>query len=262
MNYIIICFLPLFFCQCSHYFYTPESHNVPLLSEKNDLHVELKSSFGAEGFDNTEMQSAYAITNRIGIMGSALLGTYETSVSNEQQDGISYESANGNISFFNIGAGFFTPVWEKFVFETYLGYGIGNVKNVYDNIGESKLRYGKPFIQPSFGYKTKYFEAAISSRLNSLNYYKIEDSQTPIHFRDRFTNNIRNNKNSLLLEPAITARGGWKKLKIQLQLSKSYNLNNDLFRFNEDNNFFDNKNNTRISIGVVYSINMKRAVEM
>ena len=123
------------------------------------------------------------------------------------------------------------------------------MKHVDDTFGESKLHYGKPFVQPSFGYKTKHFEIALSSRLNTLNYYKFENVHVPNYYNsDKF-------RNSLLLEPAITVRGGWEKLKIQWQLSKSYNSHNG-------SNFFDNDSNTRISIGVVYSINIKKAAEM
>lgn len=254
--WVLLLLLPVFFSNCSHYYYAPESPNVPLLSEKGDLHVDLKSSFGAVGFDNVELQSAYALGNNIGIMGNTFRGSYVTSARSNVDSTISYRNASGNIHFANLGVGFFTPVGKNFIFETYLGYGIGMVKNSYDSAFVSKLHYHKPFIQPSFGYKTKHFEVAISSRLSILDYNKIVNSESaPSHYVENYIENIRNNRNALLFEPAITIRGGWERVKLQLQMMETYNLSNNLFKFGDGVNIFDHDNNVRWSIGVTYSIN-------
>lgn len=68
------------------------------------------------------------------------------------------------------------------------------------------LRYG---IQPGFGFKTKYFSAAISTRIVSLNYSNIKGNL--VYNGENQIAYLNDNKSNFLLEPALTVRGGLEK---------------------------------------------------
>jgi len=51
---------------CTHYYYAPNSNNIPLLKEQNDGRIQLKYSIGNH-YDGAEVQSAYAVGKHAGI---------------------------------------------------------------------------------------------------------------------------------------------------------------------------------------------------
>ena len=128
------------------------------------------------------------------------------------------------------------PIREKWVFETYGLVGIGAMENhlpstVSDypqttgDISSNIIRVG---IQPNFGYKSKYFSAAISSRFVLLSYNK---TYGDLIYNDEIQRDyLKKNSSNFLMEPALTIRGGFEKFKIQLQLGYSLNITNIHFR--------------------------------
>lgn len=85
--------------------------------------------------------------------------------------------------------------------------------NLKGDISANVLRVG---IQPNFGYKSKYFEVALSSRVVNLMYNSIEGDL--IYNGKNQIDYLNDNKSSFLLEPAITIRGGLEKIKLQIHL--------------------------------------------
>ena len=66
---------------------------------------------------------------------------------------------------------------------------------------------------------------AFSTRFSGLNYNSV--TYNNLESYDEFElEHIKNNKFSLLFEPALTFRVGWKDFKVQLQYVVSENLNN------------------------------------
>ena len=59
-----------------------------------------------------------------------------------------------------------------------------------------------------------------------------------------YVDTIAQNKVSNLFEPALTLRGGWKNVKLQLQLSFSKNLSHSNLRFEKSN----------VSLGFFYTL--------
>jgi hypothetical protein len=98
------------------------------------------------------------------------------------------------------------------------------------DISATILRVG---IQPNFGYKTKYFSAAVSSRIVNLSYSNIEGDL--IFEGANQPNYLKDNSSNFLIEPALTIRGGFEQLKLQLQYGYSANLSNSNFR--QDSSF-------------------------
>ena len=206
---------------CSPKFYTPNTQNVPLISEKGETSLTLS------GNDNqVEFQGAYGIGKNIAIKANG--GLFIPS---------DLDNGNGGSGkFIEVGAGYFIPITPNWVFETYGIVGFGSFENhlpstknenplTNGDISANILRIG---IQPNFGYKTKYFSAAISSRIVNLSYNNIKGDL--IYDNTNQTSYLDDNSSNFLIEPAITIRGGFEKLKLQMQYGYSANLTNSDFR--------------------------------
>ena len=142
-------------------------------------------------------------------------------------------SGKGNL--IEAGVGFFKPIGKHFVFETYGGFGQGSVTN-NSRIGRSTFKLSRYFIQPSIGFTTPWFDIAASARFCELSYNQLDSGKT-ISTDKTELDYITDNKTSLLFEPALTIRGGWKYIKCQMQLGLSQNLTNpdfqqEVFNFN------------------------------
>lgn len=213
---ILLITLVIPFTSCVHYYYAPNGHNVPLLKEKGETKIVAALSGGDE-FTGFEAQFSSAVAKNIGIMANFMTGSGE-----ENYESGRNESGKG--TFFEIGTGYYKPLGQRFVFETYGGIGLGSINNEYSQ-GDSKVKFTRLFIQPNIGYKVRGFEVALSSRFSGLNYHSvISNNLEPYDQYD--LEYIKNNKFSFLFEPALTIRGGGEKFKIQLQLVLSENLNN------------------------------------
>jgi len=97
-------------------------------------------------------------------------------------------------------------------------------------------------LQPSLSYHTKYFSISGSARLANLSFTNVRGSLT---FSDEDqVPYLQDNKNNFLIEPALTLRAGVKKIKLQLQLMKSFNLSNSDFK----------QDDTLLSIGLGFRL--------
>lgn len=211
---------------CSPKFYSPNTQNVPLLSEKGETVLNVSGNG-----NQYEFQAAHGVTNHIGLQASG--GIF---IPKDMENG---NGGSGNL--IEAGIGYYTPVAEKFVFETYALAGGGKMENHLPSTVEANpttkgdvsaniFRYG---IQPAFGYKSSYFSAAISSRVVNMMYNNI--SGDLIFEGEPQTDYLKRNSSLWLLEPALTLRGGLEKIKLQLQFGYSLNLTNNDFR--QDNTF-------------------------
>jgi hypothetical protein len=211
---------------CSPKYYTPNTLNVPLISKKGETNLTLSGNS-----NQVEFQGAYGLTKGFAI--SANGGFFIPSDLNNGN--------GGSGKFIEFGGGYFKPINNSFVFETYGIIGFGSMENhmpstvlIYPqtkgNISANVIRYG---IQPNFGYKSKHFSAAISSRIVNLNYSNIKgdlifDGINQIGY-------LKNNRSNFLIEPALTVKAGFEKVKLQIQYGYSLNLSNSSFK--QDNSF-------------------------
>lgn len=206
---------------CSPKYYSPNAQNVPLITAKGETNLTF-----AGNSDQLNFQGAYGVTNAFAIKAD---GGFFIPENNDNGDG-------GSGKFFELGGGYFMPVGTNFVFEAYGIAGIGNMENHFPSTVEANpqttgkisaniIRYG---IQPNFGYKSKYFSAAISSRIVNLNYTNVEGDL--IYSGENQVNYLNDHNSNFLIEPALTLKGGIDKIKIQVQLGNSFNLSNSNFR--------------------------------
>jgi hypothetical protein len=222
-NQLVISFVSglLFLSACSPQYYSSNTQNVPLISQKGETNL----TFG--GNDNQlEFQGAYGVTNGFAIQAS---GGFFIPKNLDNGDG-------GSGRFFELGGGYFKPLPNNFVFETYGLFGMGHMENhfpstVEDNpqsdgkIAADLFRYG---VQPGIGYKTKYFTGAFSSRIVHLQFYNINGNL--IYNNENQVNYLSGHASNFLIEPAITLKGGIEKIKLQIQVGRSFNLSSENFK--------------------------------
>ena len=211
----------LLFSGCSPKYYAPNTHNVPLLQQKGEGVI----SFAA-GEGRAELQGAYAVTSNVGLMlNTAFLDPED----DEDGDG-------GKGQLFEVGLGYYRGLSKKILFETYGLVGVGDVENHFpstlaDNPSttgkiESKLfRYG---IQSALGFKSKYFDVSVSTRITRLNFSDISGSL--VFSGEDQVEYLQRENTHLLVEPAVTLRTGYDFLKLQVQLGNTFNLSNSDFR--------------------------------
>lgn len=212
---------------CTHYYYGPNSNNVPLLQKKGDGRI-LAAIASAEESTGFELQSAYALGNHFG----AMFNFYTAKGKNETTSGYPERTVTtiqkGNGTYGEIGGGYFSLLNNSahWVFETYAQAGAGTVENEYLQMEKSKVKVVKLSVQPSIGYTNKAgtFQAAISSRLNNVNLSLKESNVTLDNNLYDFNEiqDLKNNSNDIYWEPSLILRGGFKNVRLQLQLTKSH----------------------------------------
>lgn len=224
LNLLLISVVVLVATSCNPKYYSPNTQNVPLMSAKGEKNLTLSGNG-----NQIEFQGAYAVTNNVAIKADASF-FFPPKVNGD--------GGSGNLV--EVGGGYFKRVNENFVFETYGVLGFGSFENnlpstiaanpsTTGKISANILRSG---IQPNFGYKSKNFSAAISSRLVNLNYTNIKGDL--VFAGTSQTAYLNNNSSNFMVEPAITLRAGFEKLKLQLQYGYSVNLSNSEFRQDKD----------------------------
>jgi len=191
---------------CTHYYYAPNTSNIPLFKEKNTMKINGGVMFNSFFAGNTEEV--------------------------ENNNGNSH-TETGKGSLFEIGAGYYKPfgIQNRWTFETYAGAGAGTENHSYARNEKARLNLVRYFIQPSIGYNSSngLLEVALGSRFCDLklkvkehNVTSTGDNDTDKHDLD----NIRFYPSSLLWEPSVRLGMGWENFKFYLQLTSSQNLSN------------------------------------
>jgi hypothetical protein len=229
-------FLIILLSSCAHYYYVPNSQNVPLFQEKNEYRIS--GAYGAGNqFDPMrteamEIQMAYSVTDKIGIMTNFM------SVKGENL-GEGYGKGN----YLEGALGYFKPIKEWGVFEIYGGFGGGKQHHEYYNtsdklIGSSNLSSVRIYLQPSFGLTYNAFDIALSTRVCRLSFDNINSKElgnSASNYEDeRSELYALSNKSHFFIEPALTLRGGWKNIKVQYQRLFSSYLNKPKLSFGEE----------------------------
>ena len=206
---------------CSPKYYVPGTQNVPLLQHQGDAAASY-----AGGEWRSEFHGAYAVTDQAAVMLNASFFYPED---DEEGDG-------GDGQLLEAGLGYHRDLARRMVIETYGLLGMGRVENHFpstlaDNpsttgqIRSTLLRIGS---QSSLGFRSRYVDAAASTRVALLNYLGPSGSlafagEDQVEYLERENLHV-------LVEPALTVRAGIGPFKLQAQLGKSYNLTNPDFR--------------------------------
>lgn len=217
---IAIC-LCLFSIGCSPKFYTPNTQNTPMLQRQGQANASV-----AGNGNQVELQGAYAATDHIGVQLNG--GLF---IPKDTDDG---NGGSGN--FIELGVGYYTSLSDKISFETYGLFGTGSFENHLpttlgtnpETLGEIEATLTRIGIQPGINYQSRSFGIGLSSRLSQLSY---SDVKGDLIFggKDQ-VQYLEDNNSNLLIEPALTLRGGTERLKVQLQIIASMNTTTSDFR--------------------------------
>lgn len=216
LNLILGASAALFISSCTTQMYVANTVNAPLLKEKGEVQVSVTQS---------DIQAALAVTDHIGIMANGFYKNYKDG--NYQHNGVLGE----------LGVGYFKPLDNNFVFETFAGGGIAHIYqqkefNGLNNdvvLGKFNADAMKIFLQPDFGYRSKIFDAIISSRFSMVKYSNFSSQNYPTETLkdDYLDNNNLTGPTFLFAEPALTCRVGYKYVKLQGQVGLTINLTGD-----------------------------------
>lgn len=230
---------------CKHYYYVPTVQNVPLFKEKNEYRATVAVGGGDET-STTDIQSAYSVTDKFAVMANFMTAKGGDKSSNNWGEG----------KYFDAALGYFKPLDMHGVFEIYGGVGSSNQHHQYQrtssswnggsttyNSGTADLSFTKLFLQPSLGLTFNGFDIALTSGISQLNFHKINNQIDTIDIEYFVVDTISKNRTSFLFEPSLTIRGGWKYVKLQIQLLSSKNLSRANLKFND----------SKISIGLTFA---------
>jgi len=188
--------------------YVPNMVNSPMLSNRGEFQASI-----ATGTSNFDAQTAFAITDNIGIMVNGSFGN-ET---NDSTDDFHKHA------FVEAGIGYFEKIGSKGRYEIYGGYGTGKVEGYYEtSLFDSQIteaKYNRFFVQPGIGISTGIYDGSFSPRFAVVQ-------------MDPNGADFRTGKYNLFFEPVITSKVGFKYVKFIFQFGVSVpfgdeNLNYD-----------------------------------
>lgn len=207
IRYAVGLAISLILSSCGSVMYVSPMPSVPLLEEKGDVSADLKIELPSTLIPPAvEADASFAITDHVGF----------------QFQGQFVEKDN---HYAQVGAGYFTKVTGKQVFESYLTGGMGLQINRPDNPdGTSSLsdkeytrfNYNQYCIQANYGWKNltrANIDCGFSLRAGLMNYhmYGTTDGVEKVNIR----------KNIPLAEPMLFFRIGTKPVKYQMEITYS-----------------------------------------
>lgn len=226
---------------CNPIFYSPNTQNVLLPAASGDVTL----SAHADG-NRIEAQAAYAPTDALALQLNG--GIFDRGDDEDEEDG-------GSGRFLELGVGYVNPIGSNLAWELSGLLGVGSLKNDFPSTLEASpettgkleadlVRFG---IQPAIGYRSPYFEAAISTRLLGLSYRNVSGSLI-FGGEDQVQMLTDSPGTYFLAEPALTLRAGVENIKLQVQTARSFNLTEPDFRQDE----------SMLTVGVVVGLARRR----
>ncbi|WP_375448317.1 hypothetical protein [uncultured Fibrella sp.] len=211
----------LVLCQSCRTVYTPNALNVPLLQEQGEIKLLVAPN---------NYQAAYAVTDKIGIIAN---GRVATSANSSTINGAA-DNFDAKNTVFEAGVGYYGRTGRNLTYELYGGGGISQVgfhgtgSSVGKNYDVSGMKF---FVQPNIGFTSRGFDIAFSTRLSGLQFSTATGNYTATDLKNNDLDGLAKSTH-LFLEPAITLRGGYKYVKLQMQLGGSFKLTQAVIPYN------------------------------
>ncbi|HLG39192.1 MAG TPA: hypothetical protein VI461_05960 [Chitinophagaceae bacterium] len=208
--------------QKENVYYIPSSPNTSLLSEKNDLSLDVKRSSGSN-YSGTDAQASYLPGKHIGITGSYSHADNESIIKRNR---------------FELGSGYITQLKKGWHFETYAGFGKGKILNEHYT-GSSRTNLTHLFLQPAFAIsnKNKTVQFGVVSRFEGVN-FKVTDTlfnndREP--FSAEQVRSLYDQPFHIMWQPGFVFRVGWKNFLFHTSYSASSDLTNPDLHVRKDN---------------------------
>lgn len=225
--YLLILFLFLL-SSCTQVYYAPITKNIPLFKEKNEYRASFDFGMTDEMY-TTDFQAAYSITDHFAVSTSLMFGRGGGDTTNF-----------GEGTYYDFALGYYKPLRIHGVFEIFGGIGKSSQHHVYVKSTStysgsySDLGYTSIFIQPSIGLTLNGFDIAFTSGFSRVNFHRIVDNTSTYDEENKSVlSQISNHKSSILFEPAVTIRVGWKYVKLELQGIHPINLSHSYLPFDD-----------------------------
>jgi hypothetical protein len=210
----------LFLSSCSRYYYKPNAINTPLFTDGMQGHLVAAGSIGGDGDDGdrttfADLQASFSPIKHLGLIGNYSTYNYTPSSST---------GTPARAHLLEGGIGGYIPVGKrkvKMVAELYTGMGGGKLRS---DVDMDVQRY---FIQPGIGMRSPWVDAAFNFKWSFVNYSNLDDNGRGTSYlidqqlMDMYGNNRIDKGTFTFLEPGFTVRGGYKFIKVQLQLAMS-----------------------------------------
>lgn len=204
---------------CAPKYYSSNAQNVPLLTAQDEGSVS--ASINPE-FNRADARVAYALTPALALQANAAVYF--------PQDDSAGDGGSGGL--FEAGIGHYRALPNNLVLEVWALGAYGGVENHFTfdggNGGKLNANLLRVAVQPALGYKSRWVEGALSSRIGMLNYFNIDGDLIQNNGEDQ-ERYLRDNRMQFLVEPAFTLRGGPDALKLEAQLGRSFNVTDDAF---------------------------------
>lgn len=178
--------------------YVPNAHNVPLISEKDELQAGV--IVGTSCFD---LQAAYGLTDKVALMANTTFSDRNAN-SEEYHKHWMYEGA----------VGYYKKLSRNGRFEVYGGGGYGYTKDygIEDAFASdyAEGHYAKLFLQSNVGASSDIFDGVFSMRLCDVHFYDYQHQNWEY-----------GSENMLFVEPVLTGKIGYKNVKFITQIGFS-----------------------------------------
>lgn len=211
-RFLVWGFLLLFSCKTA---YVPNTVNVPLFDDAGQM--RLSADF------NGNFQFAASPGRNFGIMANALF----------RKDGENTDDLFGKGYLVEAGLGGFKAS-GPLRWETFAGLGFGKTET-RDFGKKFEAKGARFFFQPSVGFHHDIFEIAFTPRLVAGKFQKPETTYTTQELIDNRLYEI-DEPVWFFAEPAITGRIGYKWIKLQVQVGRSFKLNDKPLSFEKEMN--------------------------
>lgn len=179
--------------------YIPSARHTHLLDKRGELNGAILT-----GTNGADLQGAYAVSSRVGVVAAASFGT------NDEEGSLDYHEH----SYGELALEYFRPFGRIGRFEFLGGGGMGSATSVdnytfgsTDQQVQATGKYNKLFIQSNIGLETSWIETGVALRLGHVTFTEFETSSTI----------YRESESGTFFEPALFARMGGKNIKIEGQ---------------------------------------------
>ena len=227
--YIFFIFILCLASSCRPVVYSTIGQNVPLFRDKGEVSLVAGLSATEDG-GGMGFQFAGAVDSSLAIITSFyFLGNGENVSSDDWQ---------GKGNYFEIGGGKFGGFSRSLHYEAFLGCGFGGIRNSKAS-SDIHVRFIKPFIQPSIGVSAgEWFDFAFTPRV-ALASYTYHSVQTNDQFIQQEADNyFRDRKSTVVFEPGVTLRFGYRSLKAQIQYCGTSFTEKDQTYLEVNSNYF------------------------
>lgn len=246
-NSAMILIIGLSLTSCAPVLYSTVGTNAPLLKEKGE--VALSGGYAQVDSENNGYLGYYSGAGGINLQFAAAVDSNLAVISSFYTLGSKDDEFDwtGNGTYFELGIGKFASgkKSKNLIGEVFIGTGFGSIRNS-SGYAEIRTSYIKPFLQPSGGVRTKYFDFALTPRFGMVCYTGHQMKGLESDASQIISDYFSNKKATFVFEPGFTIRGGVENIKIQ------YQVNFTTFRYSEtiDDEEFNPVNRLYSSLGI------------